>query len=111
MPTSVDGALASESQQKPASDSVSGEPTKHLKKRDEKSMEGIKLSEIGPRYVVTRCAAVPRARVSIVAVKCFPRFSLKVYRIELGTLDMKDLQVEWSLKPYFNKPKPALTSA
>ena len=38
-----------------------------------------------------------------------PRFALKPYRIALGTLDMKNVQLEWSLKPYFNKPHAALS--
>ncbi|CAD7969564.1 unnamed protein product [Amoebophrya sp. A120] len=37
-----------------------------------------------------------------------PRFSLQLYRVELGTLDMKDCKVEWVLRPYFNKQKDVL---
>lgn len=37
-----------------------------------------------------------------------PRFSLQLYRIELGTLDMKDVETEWVLRPYMNKQKDVL---
>eukprot|EP00392_Amoebophrya_sp_AT5.2_P000156 g156.t1 len=37
-----------------------------------------------------------------------PRFSLQLYRVELGTMDMKDCKVEWVLRPYFNKQKDVL---
>ncbi|EEA06026.1 U3 small nucleolar ribonucleoprotein IMP4, putative [Cryptosporidium muris RN66] len=37
-----------------------------------------------------------------------PRFILKPYRIELGTIEMKSLTAEWTLKPYFNKQKSIL---
>lgn len=37
-----------------------------------------------------------------------PRFTMHLYRIELGTLDMKDLKTEWVLRPHFNKQKDAL---
>ncbi|XP_053990398.1 U3 small nucleolar ribonucleoprotein protein IMP4-like [Hylaeus volcanicus] len=61
-----------------------GDNEKKKKKFDKKD---VKLSEVGPR------------------------FSLKVYRIVLGTLEMKNTQEEWSLKPYFNKPQEALSSS
>lgn len=40
--------------------------------------------------------------------ECGPRFSMMLYKIELGTLDMTDAKVEWVLRPYFNKQKDAL---
>jgi len=46
-----------------------------------KSVEGIKLSEVGPR------------------------FELKIYMLKLGTLDMTEAQNEWILRPYFNTAK------
>jgi len=40
--------------------------------------------------------------------ECGPRFALQLYRIELGTVDMKDVKVEWVLRPYFNRQREAL---
>ena len=37
-----------------------------------------------------------------------PRFTLQLYRIELGTLDLKDAKTEWVLRPFFNKQRDAL---
>lgn len=37
-----------------------------------------------------------------------PRFSMQLYRMTLGTLDMKEAKTEWVLRPYFNKQKDAL---
>lgn len=37
-----------------------------------------------------------------------PRFSMRLYRLELGAIDMKDVQVEWVLRPYFNRQREAL---
>eukprot|EP00923_Selenidium_pygospionis_P007453 GHVN01012754.1.p1 GENE.GHVN01012754.1~~GHVN01012754.1.p1 ORF type:complete len:344 (+),score=48.69 GHVN01012754.1:43-1032(+) len=51
-----------------------------------KSVEDVKLAEIGPRM------------------------TLKLYKIELGTAEMTDLEVEWALRPFFNSQKSALES-
>jgi len=40
--------------------------------------------------------------------ECGPRFDMRLFRIELGAIDMKDVQVEWVLRPYFNRQKEAL---
>lgn len=40
--------------------------------------------------------------------ECGPRFTMRLFRIELGTIDMKDVQVEWVLRPYFNRQREAL---
>lgn len=37
-----------------------------------------------------------------------PRFSLVLYKIDLGTIDMVSPKTEWVLRPYFNKQKDAL---
>jgi len=37
-----------------------------------------------------------------------PRFSMRLYKIELGTIEMKDLEVEWTLRPFFNKQKAVI---
>lgn len=37
-----------------------------------------------------------------------PRFTMRLFRVELGAIDMKDVEVEWVLRPYFNKQKEAL---
>ncbi|CAE7655270.1 imp4 [Symbiodinium sp. CCMP2456] len=37
-----------------------------------------------------------------------PRFQMRLFRVELGTIDMKDVEVEWVLRPYFNRQKQAL---
>jgi len=37
-----------------------------------------------------------------------PRFNMRLYRIELGTVEMKDLETEWALRPFFNKQNAAL---
>lgn len=39
---------------------------------------------------------------------CGPRFTMRLFRIELGAIDMKDVQVEWVLRPYFNRQREAL---
>uniref|UniRef100_A0A7S1FDJ4 Brix domain-containing protein n=1 Tax=Noctiluca scintillans TaxID=2966 RepID=A0A7S1FDJ4_NOCSC len=49
----------------------------------------------------------PKAQ-DVELAECGPRFTLRLYRIELGTIDMKDVQVEWVLRPYFNKQREAL---
>lgn len=43
--------------------------------------------------------------------ECGPRFTMRLFRIELGAIDMKDVQVEWVLRPYFNRQKEALGEA
>lgn len=40
--------------------------------------------------------------------ECGPRFTLRLFRVELGAIDMKDVEVEWVLRPYFNRQKEAL---
>jgi len=40
-----------------------------------------------------------------------PRFTLRPFRIELGTVEMKNLKTEWSLRSFINKPKEALQDA
>jgi U3 small nucleolar ribonucleoprotein protein IMP4 len=37
-----------------------------------------------------------------------PRFTMRLFRIELGAIDMKDVEVEWVLRPYFNRQRDAL---
>lgn len=37
-----------------------------------------------------------------------PRFTMRLFRLELGAIDMKDVEVEWVLRPYFNRQKEAL---
>merc|ERR1712039_484076 len=37
-----------------------------------------------------------------------PRFSMRLFRVELGAIDMKDVEVEWVLRPYFNRQREAL---
>ncbi|KAJ1610312.1 IMP4 U3 small nucleolar ribonucleoprotein [Cryptosporidium canis] len=37
-----------------------------------------------------------------------PRFMLKLYKIELGTLEMRNLSIEWVHRPFFNKKKASL---
>mmetsp|Transcript_87477 Transcript_87477/g.155148 ORF Transcript_87477/g.155148 Transcript_87477/m.155148 type:complete len:311 (+) Transcript_87477:66-998(+) len=37
-----------------------------------------------------------------------PRFTMRLFRVELGSIDMKDVEVEWVLRPYFNRQKEAL---
>ncbi len=38
-----------------------------------------------------------------------PRFTMRCYKIELGTLDMPSVKSEWTLKPHFNSQKALLT--
>jgi hypothetical protein len=38
-----------------------------------------------------------------------PRFTMRCYNIELGTLDMPSVKSEWTLKPYFNSQKALLS--
>uniref|UniRef100_A0A0G4HWY9 Brix domain-containing protein n=1 Tax=Chromera velia CCMP2878 TaxID=1169474 RepID=A0A0G4HWY9_9ALVE len=37
-----------------------------------------------------------------------PRFKLRIYKIELGTADMTDVETEWTLRPFFNRQRAAL---
>jgi U3 small nucleolar ribonucleoprotein protein IMP4 len=37
-----------------------------------------------------------------------PRFNMRLYRLELGTLEMPDVKVEWALRPFMNKQKRVL---
>jgi len=37
-----------------------------------------------------------------------PRFCMRLFRLEQGAIDMKDVQVEWVLRPYFNRQREAL---
>lgn len=39
-----------------------------------------------------------------------PRFQMRLFRIELGAIDMKDVEVEWVLRPYFNRQREALAA-
>ncbi|OEH74440.1 u3 small nucleolar ribonucleoprotein [Cyclospora cayetanensis] len=41
-------------------------------------------------------------------VEVGPRFTLKPFRIELGTVEMRDLESEWALRPFFNSAKATL---
>ncbi|KAF7459276.1 Brix domain containing protein [Cryptosporidium felis] len=38
-----------------------------------------------------------------------PRFELKLYKIELGTLEMKNLSIEWVYRPFFNRKGASLS--
>jgi U3 small nucleolar ribonucleoprotein protein IMP4 len=38
-----------------------------------------------------------------------PRFTMRCFKIELGTLEMPSVKAEWTLKPYFNSQKALLT--
>lgn len=37
-----------------------------------------------------------------------PRFTMRLFRVELGAIDMKDVEVECVLRPYFNRQREAL---
>lgn len=37
-----------------------------------------------------------------------PRFVMRLFRLELGTLDMKDVEIEWVLRPFFNRQREAI---
>jgi U3 small nucleolar ribonucleoprotein protein IMP4 len=39
-----------------------------------------------------------------------PRFTLNLYKVDLGTVDMKEVKTEWVLRPYFNKQKDVLAN-
>lgn len=39
-----------------------------------------------------------------------PRFVMKLFRVELGAIDMKDVEVEWVLRPFFNRQREALAA-
>lgn len=53
----------------------------------------------------------PDANDQIELIEVGPRFSLRPFKIELGTLEMKHTNTEWALKPYFNSPGHALGRA
>jgi U3 small nucleolar ribonucleoprotein protein IMP4 len=59
-----------------------------------------------PEFVKVQDAARKRECVELSEVG--PRFDLRLYRIELGTVEMKDVQTEWVLRPYFNKQSRAI---
>lgn len=37
--------------------------------------------------------------------ECGPRFELQLYQVKLGTLDQKEAENEWVLRPYMNSAK------
>eukprot|EP00930_Biecheleria_cincta_P027146 TRINITY_DN19070_c0_g1_i2.p1 TRINITY_DN19070_c0_g1~~TRINITY_DN19070_c0_g1_i2.p1 ORF type:complete len:328 (+),score=64.83 TRINITY_DN19070_c0_g1_i2:87-1070(+) len=37
-----------------------------------------------------------------------PRFTMRLFRVELGAIDMKDVEVEWVLRPFFNRQREAM---
>jgi U3 small nucleolar ribonucleoprotein protein IMP4 len=37
--------------------------------------------------------------------ECGPRFELQLYQIKLGTLEQKEAENEWVLRPYMNTAK------
>lgn len=41
-------------------------------------------------------------------VEIGPRFSMRLYRLEQGTLEMPDVKVEWALRPFMNKQRKIL---
>eukprot|EP01069_Polyplicarium_translucidae_P011549 Polyplicarium_translucidae@DN4074_c0_g1_i1.p1 len=39
-----------------------------------------------------------------------PRFCLRLYRIDLGTVDMTGVETEWALRSFINRPRAALAA-
>lgn len=37
-----------------------------------------------------------------------PRMVMRLYRLELGAIDMKDVEIEWVLRPYMNRQREAI---
>jgi len=52
--------------------------------------------------------AQPTKAGKVDLTECGPRFIMRLFRIELGAIDMKDVQVEWVLRPYFNRQREAI---
>jgi U3 small nucleolar ribonucleoprotein protein IMP4 len=52
-----------------------------------------------------------KKKEELALLECGPRFTMNIYRIELGTLDMKDVTTEWVLRPHFNKQRTALATS
>jgi U3 small nucleolar ribonucleoprotein protein IMP4 len=38
-----------------------------------------------------------------------PRFELKLFEVALGTIDQKDIDIEWRMRPYLNTAKKNLS--
>lgn len=58
-------------------------------------------------YVSVRHHVSRRAGPEINLTEVGPRFELRLYQIRLGTADMRDADVEWTLHPYKNNAKRA----
>ncbi|PHJ24107.1 brix domain containing protein [Cystoisospora suis] len=81
--------------------------TKNERKKSRSSTPGIDSSTSQAEEESSDQEGDKSGRLELVEVG--PRFTLKPYRIDLGTAEMKDVETEWSLRPFFNKPKAALT--
>lgn len=55
-------------------------------------------------------SGVPHKVEDVGLTEIGPRMSLKLYRIDLGTVGMKDVESEWTLKPFMNSQKTGLES-
>jgi len=50
---------------------------------------------------------MPRGAKSVSLTEIGPRFELRLYQIKLGTVEMDDADIEWSLRPFMRSGKKA----
>ena len=48
-----------------------------------------------------------REKADVVMLEAGPRFDLRLYQIKLGTVEMDDADIEWSLRPFMRSGKKA----
>ena len=53
----------------------------------------------------------PNPREEVQLTEIGPRFDMRLYRIELGTLEMPDVKIQWALRPFMNKQRKILDTA
>eukprot|EP01068_Selenidium_serpulae_P008295 Selendium_serpulae@DN4947_c0_g1_i2.p1 len=79
---------------------------------DEPSRGGALESELFKHSASgVKASTLPEAVDDVDLHEIGPRMGMRLYRIDLGTFDQKDLESEWTLRPFFNSQKAAMASA
>jgi U3 small nucleolar ribonucleoprotein protein IMP4 len=50
---------------------------------------------------------MPKGAKSVALTEIGPRFEMRLYQIKLGTVEMDDCDIEWSLRPFMRSGKKA----
>ncbi|SJK86689.1 IMP4, U3 small nucleolar ribonucleoprotein protein IMP4 [Babesia microti strain RI] len=66
------------------------------------------LSFINERDIIHFRHHVWNSKENNVLYELGPRFSLRIFRIDLGTMDMKSVETEWAYRSFINKQADAL---